>query len=584
MGQLSFRARLTWILLIVVVLEGTFIGIFSYSHSERIVVENKKREMADTVNRIDININTKVRYMMDIIDDSATGTLVSAALSSWRDGNGDSAAMAYLEEYYLSLPRSLAAVYNIIILDENGVVYSYEEMDGKKTDQSLALSYEQLAKTHQDKTVWAGLSYPLLYDSQEERVLMIPVVRAIMDGDQLIGTMVVELETDSLSNLLLGNQGIFQHQYTFIVDRGGEIICTDKKIDNSWLGEIDSRFERGIRKFELEWNGNNYYVCGQYNGVTGWKTYSVIAKSDIFPQSELLRKSIMFLVMACMLGVGVVTALISYYLTKPIDRLSAAMKQVQKGDFEIRVPNKRRDEIGKLTDSFNFMIGKMSSLVKQVYQEKIAQTNAELGALQAQINPHFLYNTLDSINWMLIDKGEDEISDIIISLGGLMRYCIDQEDPFVPMDQEFQYILAYFKIQKNRLEERLSYEIFLPDRLKQMEVPRLILQPLVENAITHGIELCQKDGVVRIEAWEDEEHLFIAVEDNGPGMAAEQICMLEQQADQEKEGYTGIGLRNVDRRIRLHYGEQYHLKIESIQGKGTRVTVKIPKNIWGGDL
>jgi len=255
------------------------------------------------------------------------------------------------------------------------------------------------------------------------------------------------------------------------------------------------------------------------------------------------------------------------------------MGQVQKGDFAVRVPNKRKDEIGELTESFNYMLEEINTLIRQVYQEKIAQKNAEVQALQAQINPHFLYNTLDSVNWMLIDRGEYDISDIILSLAGLMRYSIEDENAFVPLEKEIGYVLCYLKIQKNRLEERLEYNVEADESLAAERVPKLILQPIVENAITHGIESRNRKGTIRIALKDLGDEMLISVEDNGIGMTPEQLNHLREEVpDVEKEGHTGIGVRNVDRRIRLHYGEAYGIFIESTYGEGTIVNLRIPKD------
>ena len=227
------------------------------------------------------------------------------------------------------------------------------------------------------------------------------------------------------------------------------------------------------------------------------------------------------------------------------------------------------------------MVDKINTLIRQVYQEKIAQKNAEVQALQAQINPHFLYNTLDSVNWMLIDREEYDISDIIISLGSLMRYCIEDENAFVPLDREVEYVISYLKIQKNRLEDKLEYQVQVDNALREEKVPKLILQPMVENAITHGIEPRRQKGKVSILIRDAGEEILVTVEDDGIGMTPEQLNHLKEELpDLEKEGHTGIGLRNVDRRIRLHYGEQYRIRIESVYGEGTSIHLRIPKEAF----
>jgi len=574
--------KLTLVFIITAMIEGAIIGSLSFSHSKDIVVKNKKQEMSDTINRIDININVKVRYIMEILDNAVASQLVrDACTPGWDDGD-KGVSRTYLDDYCRSLIKSVGEQMDISIINASQVMYTTANINGFDTEYisgEIFKSYDDAVGSRNNKAVWTGIMPKLFSDPREEHQA-VTVVRAIRDRDEEknLGIMVIELDPDMFSNLLLGNQGLFQYQYLFILDQKGQVICSNPKINNGWQEEINDRFERGIRRSTLEWNGKRYYVCGQYNGITGWRSYSAIPFEGLFPQAGDLNKAIWLVGVVSTLGIAGVIVLLVYTMARPIKRLSKAMGQVQKGDFAVRVPNKRKDEIGELTESFNYMLEEINTLIRQVYQEKIAQKNAEVQALQAQINPHFLYNTLDSINWMLIDRGEYDISDIILSLAGLMRYSIEDENAFVPLEKEIGYVQCYLKIQKNRLEERLEYDLETEENLADEQVPKLILQPIVENAITHGIEPRNRKGMIRILIKDLGDEMLISVEDNGIGMTLKQLNHLRDEVpDIEREGHTGIGVRNVNRRIRLHYGEAYGISIESTYGKGTIVSLRIPK-------
>lgn len=582
MKHLSFRMKLTLVFIITAMMEGAIIGSLSFSHSKDIVVKNKKQEMSDTINRIDVNINVKVRYIMEILDNAVVSQLVRDACTPGWDEGDQRANRTYLDEYCRSLIKSVGEQMDISIINTSQVMYTTVKTHGSGPmylSKDILKSYDEALGGRNNKTVWTGIM-PKLFSPSGEEHQAVTVVRAIQDKEEEknLGVMVIELDPDMFSNLLLGNQGLFQYQYLFIVDQKGQVVCSNPKINNGWQEEINDRFERGIRRFELEWNGKKYYVCGQYNGITGWKSYSAIPFEGLFPQAEDLNKAIWLVGTVSTLGIAVVIVLLVYTMAGPIKRLSRAMGQVQKGDFTVRVSNKRKDEIGELTESFNYMLEEINTLIRQVYQEKIAQKNAEVQALQAQINPHFLYNTLDSVNWMLIDREEYDISDIILSLAGLMRYSIEDEHAFVPLEKEIGYVQCYLKIQKNRLEERLEYSLEVEENLAAVQVPKLILQPIVENAITHGIEPRNQKGNISITIKGVGDDMIISVEDNGIGMTLSQLSHIRDELpDIEKEGHTGIGIRNVDRRIRLHYGDPYGIVIESIYGKGTIVSLRIPK-------
>lgn len=579
---MSFRLKLTLAFIITAMIEGALIGCFSYYHSREIVVRNKKQEMSDTINRIDININVKVRYIMEVLDHAAGSELVrGACIKGWDQGD-QILHRVYLDDYCSSLIKSIGEQMDISVINRSGIMYTTKDTH-KSGPESVSREvldfYYDAVGGRYHKAVWVGIM-PALMDGTDKEQERVTVVRAIMNagGDKVLGLMVIELDSDMFSNLLLGNQGLFQYQYLFIVDQKGAVVCSNPKVDKGWQEEIDSRFERGTRRFDLKWRGKDYYVCGQYNGITGWKSYSAIPIEGLFPQAKDLSNAIWLVVILCTVGIAGVVAVLVYAMLRPIKCLSRAMGQVQEGDFTVQVPGERKDEIGELTDSFNYMVNKINALIRQVYQEKIAQKNAEIQALQAQINPHFLYNTLDSVNWMLIDREEYDISDIIISLGNLMRYSIEDENIFVPLEREAGYVLSYLKIQKNRLEDKFEYEVDMDDSVRTERVPKLILQPLAENAITHGIEPCKKKGRISIRLRGKGNEIEISVEDNGVGMTPEQLARLqEDDGGLEKEGHTGIGIRNVDKRIRLYYGQQYRMQIKSIWGKGTCICLRIPK-------
>ena len=573
----SFQLKLIFIFLAAAIALGALIGVFSHSHSKNIVMANKKKEMADTVNRIDININVRVRYIMDAAENAAASHLVQDLFPRQSTGIVRSADKQYLNEYFQNVLRSFDPVNNIFVLDGDGLLYARYAPERMHPDAARTEEYAQLANENPQKTVWTGMVPPLLPAAPGDSGQVLCIVRAITgpDDDEVKGALVIELEQNSFSNLMFNNNGIWDRQYTVIADKQGEVICSNVKMDTSWLDAIGQRFEKGERAFTLIWEDTPYYVRGQYNGVTGWKTYSLISQKNLFSESDVLKREILFSVALCTLGVSLVIAFVAYAITRPINRLTAAMRSVEKQNFDIRLPNRRKDEFGRLTDSFNSMIGRINTLVNEVYQEKLAQKSAEIKALQAQINPHFLYNTLDSINWMLIDREQMDISAVVVSLGNLMRYCIDTKEPFVTLAEEFEYVAAYLRIQKNRLEERLCYELELPDSVCDVRVPKFILQPLVENAIQHGIERSKEPGLVRITAADGEGDIRVTVQDSGPGIPDAVISSLEGQADEERQ--TGIGLYNVDKRLRLYYGEKHRLMIENTSS-GVEIMLSIPKD------
>lgn len=549
---------------------GSCIGYFSYESAKSMVYANKKNEMADTINRTDININTWVLQIIRLAENTSQNQAMrelsaDRADTSWQRG--------YIDEWFDNFTQVVAAVSDIHIIDMHGSLrYSYasreEYIERERLGQCLRAVSER-----PDRETWLGIGRPLCRESGESVVTM---VRPIAGGSGVSGVLIIELNPDMFGTLLLSSYSMFPNQYTFIVDQNGDIISTNKKVEHTWLEEIEENFSRGIRKFELTWEDTDYYVCGQYNGLTGWKTFSIVSLSDFFPQSGELRSMVFTMVAAAVLMAAIVILLLSYTFTRPIGRLMAAMKEMETGNFKIQVEEKGRDELGRLTRSFNFMARQTDRLVKEVYQEKLAQKNAELEALQAQINPHFLYNTLDTINWQLIDIGADDISDIVVSLGDILKYSIHGKDVLVPLEEEIRYIESYLCIQKSRLEARLETSMEIQRGARSCMVPKLILQPVVENAILHGIEPMKEGGRIQITAGLEGSDLLITVEDNGPGMDEAQLKACREMLEREEGAADSIGMRNVHRRLRLYFGEKYGLTVESGRQKGTRVMLHMP--------
>lgn len=562
----------------IVIILGLSVGCCSYEYALNMVMENKKSEMADTVNRIDININfwglEVTRLAQRIID----GNIAEEVFEEQNPGED-----GYLNYWISDYVHIIEAVSDIIILDmDRNIRYHYlTGLDTLRDGCCLQECFET-ASLNPEEEIWLGMEDSLYQEGEA-----VTLVKAIPAGDHLRkgnspretmkGIVIIEINPEIFRSLLLNNQSLPISQYTFIVDKKGQILCTNRRVQPMWLEKIETTFQNGERNFILEWEKEKYYVFGQYNGLTGWKTYSVVAVPEIFPQALQLRGTIAMIVLSAVLVALVIVTAISYSITAPIRELSNAMKQVEAENFDIEIRSKRRDEIGRLIISFNYMVGKIRQLIYEVYQKKLEQKNAEIRALQAQINPHFLYNTLDSINWMLIERDEQDISDVVISLGEILRYAIGGESHVVPLRDEMRYIESYLCIQKNRLEERLNYRWEVDEDALDFSVPRLILQPIVENAVIHGIEPLKEGGTITVKAWMEGETLILQITDNGKGMTREELAELKKKIDGKND--TGsIGMRNIRRRIELTYGEKKAIEIRSNQDGGTAVTLRMTED------
>ena len=257
---------------------------------------------------------------------------------------------------------------------------------------------------------------------------------------------------------------------------------------------------------------------------------------------------------------------------KPLKDLTSAMEDVGKGNFDVEIEEEYEDEIGVLSRTFNQMVKDMRRLIDNVYEQQRMRQEAEMKSLQMQINPHFLYNTLDTINWMGRMKGVDEVGEMTSALGNLMRYSLAKKD-FVTIGEELQNLQDYIGIQNVRYGDRMTIRFEIQDGVQSCYIPKLLIQPILENAIVHGVEDKIEPGMIIIRIYQEEKDLYVVVEDDGVGMTQEAIEILTGAEPAAKYGHTSIGVNNVNRRIQSVFGRDYGLMIRSQLGAGTTITL-----------
>lgn len=574
---MSLKFKFISAFVLALLLTSVSVAYFTFDVVRDISVANQINNMSNVVNLIDINLTTKNRSTGNTLrtaSDSGTLQYLFA-----RAGDPVVSLSRENTRYLDQLFQDIGYVSRLLIYSAGDLLeirrdeLTHEFMTRSlEITQSPALEAFAAQVLATDYPIFGRPSVPVSGTS-DRNTYVLSGSRVETDGpaEQAI---LVEISTDAWYNILPVSLDILQAQTSFILDPEGRVISANKSVEEDWARAIEAYGAAMPNQFWYGASPERYYVHKQYNGLTGWKSYSVISEANFFPEGRILLN---FLI-----NFGVVSSLFSLILiwlftgriTNPIKRLTGAMRLAQGGDYTIRVEGDRADEIGELNRSFNYLQAEIDRLIHEVYEEKLALKNAELHALQAQINPHFLYNALDSINWMLLDRGDLAASRIIQSLGRILRYSVDTHSAFVPLREEIENVENYLIIQKNRFEDRLQYRIAIPPELEDLQVPRLILQPLVENAIQHGLSPRIRQLFIEIEAVQTEE-IRLTVRDNGAGMTeATRNRVLSQPT---VSGQDHIGLTNVDHRIRLIYGEAYGVAITSEPDRGAVVSIRLPK-------
>ena len=295
-------------------------------------------------------------------------------------------------------------------------------------------------------------------------------------------------------------------------------------------------------------------------------------------RDRLVRAAFIFLLVLISLIIWFVV-MITRSITRPVKSLCTAAEQIGQGHFDTRTHIAANNELSLLGNSFNHMAEQITVLIEDIRTEQIYNRNMEIRLLQAQINPHFLYNTLDNIIWLAEANRKEDLEAIVMALSQFFRTTLSGGRDIITLREEFSHVEAYLQIQAFRYRDILSYSIDLPEDLKEVPVIKMTLQPLVENALYHGIKNKRGMGEIRVSASRSGEDALICVSDNGIGMKEEELETLRRLADGTEKvsaDNTGFGIANVAQRLRLNFGEQYGLTIESTYGEGTRITVHTP--------
>lgn len=354
----------------------------------------------------------------------------------------------------------------------------------------------------------------------------------------------------------------------YITDQDGKLVFEESRFSGK-----NQNYDLTYSEFleQRDRGSTDYIILCEQSNTTGWTVWLYqpvgLAGEAMRPIGVMAGVTILICIFAAVLAYFITSGMVS----SRIERLTHFMQEVQEGSMDMQMESDDRDEIGMLYRGFGSMMKRIRTLINEVYLSKITQKEAELKALQAQINPHFLYNTLSLINWKALAAGEEDISRMTLALSTFYRTALNRGRNVLQVETELSNTRAYLEIQSMLHDGDFDYEIEAQTEILQCESLNLILQPLVENAIHHGIEeKTDGRGKITVRGWKEDNCVWFMVEDNGVGMEQE---VADKILTMESKGY---GVRNVDERIRLCYGEKYAMKVESVVGKGTKMTIHFP--------
>lgn len=323
--------------------------------------------------------------------------------------------------------------------------------------------------------------------------------------------------------------------------------------------------------------GQRYFMCYLKSSKTGWTYVNTFPYTEIYGQNQNLRYLMFGGFMALFLASALILKKMAHMVTKPLENLTKSMEIVELGDFsgakDFLETSDRADEIGLLTQEFQVMLDKIDNLIHENYEKQILIKDTKYKMLQAQINPHFLYNTLNSISWMIRAKKNDEAAQMTVALGVILRSALSKEQ-FFTLEEETEILRRYITIQEFRYRKRAVFHVDSQISGSYL-IPHMTIQPLVENAIYHGVEKMLTPCTISVSIREEKERILIQVSDDGPGMTATELEAVSTFAVQP-QGH-GIGLKNIYERLKMAFDQETEFQIWSVPEKGTIITIRIPK-------
>lgn len=381
----------------------------------------------------------------------------------------------------------------------------------------------------------------------------------------------IDIRFSSIANYI-DSVGIGEHGYCYIADsEGNSIYHPQQQLIYSGLKE-EKKIEQGSGSYVEE---NAIYTVHELE-TSDWKIVGVCFVDEMITEkvTSALKK---LLIMSC--GIVVVTFLLGWAFSElfsnPVRKLARAMRDFEKNAENFTFESVRgTTEITTLSNSFAHMVVRIQELMEQVRQEEISLRKTELKALQAQINPHFLYNTLDAIAWLCESGKNEDAEEMVTSLASLFRISISKGHELIPIEKEVQHAKSYLKIEKYRYKNQFTYSFDVQKECLPYLCNKITLQPIIENAIYHGVNQMIDEGEIHIRIYQEDEDIIFEIEDNGVGMTEEQCQEILQEEQSER---TGIGIKNVNDRIKIYFGEKYGLSIVSELDEGTCVKIRMPK-------
>jgi len=441
--------------------------------------------------------------------------------------------------------------------------------------------WDRMMSYSTDAQITAGNINPnARYSDQQFIYIAMPLyVRPLRDP---FGAVLIEVKDEFIAEFCDSVDIAGTGYYTVFNQHGEKLFGHSQKGTEDPNTFFDEILTDEAGSFTMDIGGEDTLVVYDTIPVTGWKMVGQIAVDDLMGDAQNIRKSLGILLVTIIPGAFIMFLLVLRQMIHPLRKLQAVMRQAALGDMTVRFESRLRDEIGVVGHSFNRMIEKLDALAKRDIRRQTSLQKAALDLMQAQINPHFLYNTLDTIMWSANAGDNTQVIETVDALASFYRTTLSSGESWVTVDEEVRMIESYLFIQKARYKGLIDDHIEIEDGIRSQRMLKLTLQPIVENAIYHGLKNRRNPGNLWISGCEQGEYLRFVIRDDGAGIAPDVLEKLCERLENNETSMRvrdggGFGLENVNARIKLYYGEDCGLNISAVENGGTEVTILIRK-------
>lgn len=574
LNKISFRTKLLIGFISLSLIPLVLMFLISYRLSYGMIYRATQANAEMVIDRVREELDVLLDETLSVADSIAGNAIIQNALStSFVSQEKQFHLNAEAGRELLEIFRYRQELFGIAVIGENGQSLISTDRAIQDVDFRKKYWYREVLQSPLHPVSFSPHSGSFVFDTDETGFFTLAVPVEDRHSSLRLGVVMIDIEERILKDILhnrLGDLGYLFIQY----NRSGFTSSESSIPDSEYLTRL-------ARKEPIEQellDRNREIVLVRDLRLEGIRLGSVVSLVELTRDSRQLGSILLLLILGTTVLSVVTASLVSSGIAKPVQSMRNLMFEVQKGNLDVRMEIVRGDELGDLGRSFNQMVQQIRTLMDNVKEDQVQLRKAELRTLQAQINPHFLYNTLDSINWLSREGRNEDIITLVDSLTTLFRTGISRGQDIIPLSEEISHIRSYLTIQKIRYEDQFEYELDIDDSALSCLTLKLILQPVVENALYHGIKMKKGKGLIAIRVRHVRSLIVLEVSDNGAGIRPERLKEVRRALESpEKEAEpTVYGLKNVHDRLKIYYGEPFGLKLHSVEGEGTTVSLKLP--------